>query len=143
MSVDAKTRLMLEDLMTEFAWRVDNGQADRVHELFTEKGRIKAPGLELDGREEIARVFGERAQSSGRVSRHLWSNPRFELIDESSVRVTTVVQTFFFTLEAGDQAPAANNNFIVGDSIDVMRREDDGCWRFESRQLQVCFAPQP
>ena len=142
MSVDTETRLALEDLMTEFAWRVDHGQANLVHELFTQNGSIAAPGLKLDGRDEIARVFGERAKSTGRVSRHLWSNPRFEAIGEGHVRTTTLVQTFFFTLEEGDQSPVANNNFIVGDSIDVMRRENDGCWRFESRQLQVCFAPQ-
>ncbi|WP_197493326.1 nuclear transport factor 2 family protein [Woeseia oceani] len=141
MSLNSATRVALEDLLTEFAWRVDHGHGDRVHELFIEVGSISAPGLTLNSRNEIASAFGQRAADANRVSRHLWSNPRFEELDSHRVRVVTVVQTFFHTMQEGEQTPVPNNNFVVGDSTDVIRRDDDGCWRFESRQLQVLFAP--
>lgn len=128
--------------MTEFAWRVDNGQANRVHDLFIESGSISAPGLNLDSREAIATVFGERAQDENRVSRHSWMNPRFEVLGPDRIRVTTVVQTFMGSTDTGDSLPVGNANFIVGDSIDVMQRDKNDQWRFESRQLQVLFAPQ-
>ena len=128
--------------MTEFAWRVDHGQASQVHELFIETGKISAPGLNLNSRDEIAAVFGERAKDADRVSRHIWTNPRFEVMDANRVRVTTVVQTFMGSTGPGESLPIANAKFIVGDSIDVMQRDKKNQWRFESRELKVHFAPQ-
>lgn len=128
--------------MTEFAWRIDHGQADKVHELFIETGSVSAPGLTLNSREEIATTFANRARDKSRVSRHLWSNPRYEVLDENRVSVTTVVQTFMASLSEDEELPVANNTFIVGDSNDVVRRDADNRWLFESRQLQVLFAPQ-
>lgn len=128
--------------MTEFAWRIDHGQADRVHELFVEAGTVSAPGLTLNSREEIATTFANRAQDKSRVSRHLWSNPRYEILGEDRVSVTTVVQTFMASLSDDEELPVANDTFIVGDSNDVVRRDADNQWLFESRQLQVLFAPQ-
>ncbi len=127
--------------MTEFAWRIDNGQADRVHELFLEAGSISAPGMTLNSREEIATTFGNRARDTSRVSRHLWSNPRYEILGQDRVSVTTVVQTFMGSLTDDEELPVANGNFIVGDSIDVVQRDADRRWLFESRQLKVLFAP--
>lgn len=140
-SLDSETQFELERLMTEFAWRIDHGHADQVHDLFIESGSISAPGLNLNSREEIATQFGERAKDGNRVSRHSWMNPRFEVLAPDRIRVTTVVQTFMGSTAAGESLPIGNANFIVGDSIDVMQRDQKNQWRFESRQLQVLFAP--
>lgn len=138
-AVDVPTQRALEALLTEFAWRVDHGQAARVHELFTADGSIRGPGLAMTGRDEIAREFAARGRDERRVSRHVWSNPRFERLDETAVRVTTAVQTYIHRLGEGDTLPAAAFTLVVGDSIDVIEQCDDGRWRFRSRELVVAF----
>lgn len=142
-TVDAATRLALQDLMTEFAHRVDRGLGDRVHELFTEDGTITGPGLAMTSRREIAEQFAARAADPARVARHFWSNPCFEVMDDHHVRVTTAVQTFIHRREEGESGPATRYALIVGDSTDVMRRCDDGHWRFASRHLDVIFRTEP
>ena len=137
--VDLATRRAIEDLLTEFAWRADHGRADIVHELFTEDGSIRGPGLDMRGRAEIAARFAERAADPQRVSRHAWSNPRFERLDDDAVRVVTIVQTSIHRLEPGQSLPAEACTFVVGDSDDVVVRGPDGQWRFRSRELGVAF----
>lgn len=129
--------------MTEFAYRADHGLGDTIHELFTEDGTITGPGLAMNGRDEIAKQFAARAADPARVSRHFWSNPRFERLDDRSIRVTTLVQTFIHRREEGEELPLGKYALIVGDSIDVMRRCDDGRWRFASRRLEVVFRTAP
>lgn len=138
-AADLHTRRQLEALLTEFAWRVDHGEAGTVHELFTEEGTISGPGLAMRGRDEIARQFTERARDTARVSRHLWSNPRFEPLADGAWRVTTAVQTFIHRLAEDEARPATACLLVVGDSIDVLQRCDDGRWRFRSRELVVAF----
>lgn len=142
-AVDTATREALQDLLTEFARLADNGCGDRLHELFTEDGTITGPGLAMRGRAEIAQQFAARAGDPRRLSRHCWSNPRFERVDEDTVRVTTVVQTYMLMCEEGEEPPVDRYTHVVGDSTDVMRRCEDGCWRFASRELLVVFRSEP
>ncbi len=138
-AVDAQTQRELEALLTEFAFRTDHGQAATVHELFLEDGSIRGPGLAMQSRNEIAAQFAERGGDTARVSRHLWSNPRFERLGEHAWRVTTAVQTFIHRLAEGESLPAAACTLVVGDSIDVIESGSDGQWRFRSRELVVAF----
>jgi hypothetical protein len=138
-SVDVQTQRELEALLTEFAFRADHGLAATMHELFVEDGSIRGPGLKMQGRGEITEQFAGRARDTVRVSRHLWSNPRFEKLDEHSYRVTTAVQTFIHRQADDETLPAAACTLVVGDSIDVIESCDDGRWRFRSRELVVMF----
>ncbi|MCC5867012.1 MAG: nuclear transport factor 2 family protein [Gammaproteobacteria bacterium] len=138
-ALDLTTQRQLEALLSEFAWRVDHGMADRVHELFTDDGEISAPGLALKGRPEIARTFGARSKNPRRVSRHFWSNPRFERLGERTVRVITAVQTYMHVLADNEALPAPVGSCVVGDSTDIMDHGSDGRWRFRSRTLDVVF----
>jgi hypothetical protein len=138
-ALDAQTQRQLEALLTEFAYRADHGRAATVHELFTEDGSIRGPGLAMQSRREIARQFAERGQDAARVSRHLWSNPRFENLGEDAWRVTTAVQTFIHRLADGEVLPVSACTLVVGDSLDVIEKCDDGQWRFRSRELAVAF----
>lgn len=138
-AVDAQTQRELEALLTEFAFRADHGQAATVHELFIEDGSIRGPGLAMQGQSQIAAQFAERGRDKARVSRHLWSNPRFEKLGEHAWRVTTAVQTFIHRQAEGDSPPAAACTLVVGDSIDVIESGSDGRWRFRSRELVVAF----
>ncbi len=125
--------------MTEFGRLVDNGLAGKVHELFTEDGSINGPGLSMQSKAEIATKFAERGKDKNRVSRHIWTNPRFERIDDDTIRVCTVVQTYVHSLLEDEQLPAPAQSFIVGDSVDVMKFCSDKQWRFQSRELKVVF----
>lgn len=138
-AVDGQTQRDVEALLTEFAWRADHGLAATVHELFTEAGTIRGPGLAMNGRREIAEQFAARGRDDRRVSRHLWSNPRFERLDGRAVRVTTAVQTYIHRLADDGTLPAAAYTLVVGDSIDVVESCGDGLWRFRSRELVVAF----
>jgi hypothetical protein len=138
-AVDVQTQRELEALLTEFAYRADHGLAATVHELFIEDASIRGPGLAMQGRAEIAARFAERGRDSARVSRHLWSNPRFERLGKDACRVVTAVQTFIHRLAEGEALPATACTLVVGDSIDVIESCDDGRWRFRSRELVVAF----
>jgi ketosteroid isomerase-like protein len=133
-SLDAPTRYELESLLTEFAWRVDHGEAVRVAELFTENGRIVTPMFTAEGREAIAAHF--RA-CGGRRTRHLWSNFRVEAVDGGGVRAVVCVVTF---LRQDDEAGPAQA-YMVGDSYERFERDAAGAWRFAERRLVVAFPP--
>lgn len=138
-AVDLQTQRELEALLTEFAFRADHGQAATVHELFIEDGSIRGPGLSMQGRSDIAAQFAERGRDTARVSRHLWSNPRFEKLGKGAYRVTSAVQTFIHRRAEGESLPAAGCTLVVGDSIDVIESCSDGRLRFRSRELVVAF----
>ena len=138
-TVELETQRELESLLTEFGRLVDNGRADQVHELFTSDGSIRGPGLAMQTQAEIREKFTERAADKNRVSRHFWSNPYFERVDEETIRLSTVVQTFVHSLAEKEQLPAPANTFVVGDSVDVFKFCSDKKWRFQSRELTVIF----
>ena len=140
--IDTQTRAELEGLLTEFAYRADHGLAATVHELFTEAGSLRAPGLALRGKSEIAAQFASRAADTRRLSRHFWSNPRYERLAADIIRVTTTAQTLVHRLADGEVPPSAAYTLIVGDSIDVCEAGADGRWRFQSRELVVTFCAQ-
>lgn len=128
-------RLAVQDLLTEFAWRVDHGAADRVADLFTEDAVIETPMFKLDGRAAIAKQFGERAKDTSRVSRHIWTNLRLTRQDDGSLLAQSGAQTYM----ANGDAPLAPADRVVGDSIDVVVKDADGVWRFASRRLVIAF----
>lgn len=132
-------RIAVEDLMTEFSARVDEGRGATVHELFVEAGRIETPLFVLSNREEIREKFTARARDTSRKTRHYWSNPRFSG-DESEVTVVTNVMTVITV--AGRPTMMTG-----GSSIDVVVPHEGG-WAFRSRRLEVIFegslaAPEP
>ena len=124
MSVPPKTREAIQDLLTEFAWRVDNGEAGTVHELFTADARLETPQFTLSSRDEICRHF--TARDTSRRTRHYWSNPRFSG-DAAEVVVISDVLTFI-------SAPDAPTVVMSGRSTDVFTPHGDG-WAFASRRL--------
>ena len=128
-------RLEIEGLLTEFAWRVDHGEGGAVGDLFTEDGVVATPMFEFKGRAEIARRFAERAQAAGRVSRHVWTNPRMTPLSDNRARVQSIVQTYV----GHGETPTVPEDLMVGDSLDVVEKGADGRWRFVERRLVVAF----
>jgi len=128
--VPLNVRLAIEDLMTEFSHRVDNGLGASVHELFTADGSIATPAFVLADPDAIRERFTARGQDVGRKTRHYWSNPRF-VYDGEQVTCFTNVMTVVAT--AGHPG-----SVMSGSSTDTFALEG-GAWRFRSRSLEVIF----
>lgn len=128
-------RMAIQDLLTEFGWLVDHGEAGKVAELFTENGKLVTPMFTLEGKESIARQFGERAKDTSRLSRHIWTNLRLEVLDARRIKASMAVQTYV----ANGVPPVSPQDIVVGDSLDIVEKGDDGVWRFSERQLVIVF----
>ncbi len=120
------TRLAIQDLLTEFAYRIDNGEAATVHELFVAEARLETPQFVLESRDEICRHFTARAEDTSRKTRHYWSNPRFSGDDREVVVVSNTLTVI--------SVPAAPTVVMSGRSTDVFTPHGDG-WAFSSRRL--------
>ena len=125
----------IEALLSEFGWRVDHG--GDVGSLFTPDGVLLAPdiGLELRSREVIASHFAARGTDSPLVTRHVWCGLRVTEIVGNVARLNTI-QTTFLRLP-GEQTTV--KHFMVGETHDVVRREQSGEWLFLERRLEVVF----
>lgn len=121
-------------LITDFCWRVDGGEGDRVAELFTEDATLSTPHFTLTGRQEIHAWFTERADPTKRLSRHFWTNLRVTADDDG--RYTA--QAYAMTVVGTPPAPAAGANVAMGVSTDVVVIED-GRPLFASRRLDLTF----
>ncbi len=129
-SVDIEVQRAIEQLLTEFAYRVDHGQADRVHELFTPDATLSTPAFVLNGRDEIEARFKARAQDTARRTRHFWSNLRLSREGMAIVAITNAL-----TVVASEGVAPI---LMGGSSRDVCVRRDDG-WAFQSRALTIVF----
>jgi hypothetical protein len=127
--ITAEMRLGVEDLLSEFASRVDGGRGDSVHELFIQTGRIETPAFKLAGREEIQHRFAARARDQTRKTRHFWSNPRYSG-DPSRVLVTTNVLTVVNV--------EGQTSLMGGTSHDVVVPHA-GSWAFAERRIEIAF----
>lgn len=133
--ISAEDHIAIQNLLTEFCWRVDHGQAAAVAELFVEDGKVITPMFNLAGRSEIAAHFLKRDGDKTILSRHQWSNLRLSRESGARVRAEMVVQT-----SLGVQGPPqAPTGAMIGDSLDVLEKGADGVWRFVERRLHVAF----
>ncbi|MEV6374086.1 nuclear transport factor 2 family protein [Micromonospora musae] len=120
--------LQLARLQVELPWRIDHGQCSRVHELFTDDGRLSV-GVDLVGRQAIldwGREWDEKQPMPGLI--HLASNQRF-VYDGPDQAKGTVFQTAYLV---NDDGHAATVPFAVGEDQDTFVRTPNG-WRFTSR----------
>ena len=118
----------LSRLVIEHAWRVDNGRADTVHELYVDDGVLDV-GTPLRGREAI-REWGRQlvAAAPWRSIRHVCGNMRFVADGANEAHGTTVLTVF---MVAG-QGPATTLPFSVGEDHDRFVRTERG-WKLVSR----------
>ncbi|WP_158764807.1 nuclear transport factor 2 family protein [Terricaulis silvestris] len=128
--VDVETQRAIEALLTEFAYRVDHGQADRVHELFTPDATLSTPAFVLKSRDEIEERFKARAKDTSRRTRHFWSNLHLSREGETIVAVTNAMTVV---------APEGVAPLMMGGSSRDVCVERDGRWAFQSRALTMIF----
>jgi hypothetical protein len=133
--VDAVTRSAIEQLITEHAWLVDHGRADRLHELYCAHGTITGAGLKLAGREAIA-AWGRERVRSGRTARHVCTNIRLVQAGENRVLGHTIITLYRSVGTEGDPSPTP---MAVGDWRDVYERTPEGRWLIAERKIVVLF----
>jgi len=132
--ISPEDRIAIENLLTEFGWLVDHGRAGEVADLFTEQAVLATPMFTLSGSEAIAKQFSKRAKDDTRISRHIWTNLRLTALAEDRVKAEMIVQTYVAT----GKPPAKTDGLVVGDSLDIVEKQD-GVWRFSERRLVVAF----
>ena len=123
----------LNRLVQEFVWRVDHGEADSLHELFTDEASVTGAGLDLRGRRAIAEWGAQRA-AMPRTSRHICLPTRVTGVAADHARGVTTVLVF---RHDGD-LPAPAIPFGVGDYLDEFTLVD-GVWLFAERVIDMPF----
>ena len=109
-------------LVTEHAWRVDQGRADTVHELYVDDGVLDV-GTPLRGRQAI-REWGRQLVEGppARPIRHVCGNVRF-IADGANAAERTTTLTVFMVAGRG---PATTLPFSVGEDHDRVRAHRAG-----------------
>ena len=121
-------------LLTEFCWRVDQGEGRRVADLFTQNGSVTSPHFHRAGREEIGALYQSRADTGDRLTRHFWSNLRVTPNGEGRFGATS----YAMTAVGAPPAPVTGGDLVLAISTDVITFED-GRPLFASRSLAVTF----
>ena len=132
LGVSPELRAQLTALCTEYVWRLDNGHAARVTELFTDDGVWEGPWGAMRGRAELQTAWNARAQRGVRT-RHMLTNLRF--LRNGADRASGQISQIVFVAEGDAPFPADPN--IIAENIDEYRRGSDGIWRFESRRIAM------
>ena len=134
--VSETDHVQLSRLVMEHAWRVDNGRADTIQELYVdEDGELIVGPTPLRGREAIL-GWGRQfvANPPWRVIRHVCGNMRFVSDGPDKAEGTTILTVF---MVAGSET-ATTQPFSVGEDHDRFVRTEEG-WRFVSRSWVELF----
>ena len=124
----------LERLVTEAAWRVDEGRADTLHELFTDDGVLVVGPNDLKGREAI-RAWGRKLEEDHtyKCIRHAASNMRFTVVNEDEAEGVTLLTVFM------DDESSSSFPWVIGEDHDRFVRTEYG-WRIKSRSWRQLFS---
>lgn len=128
-------RRALEDLNTAFAHHLDHDEIDELVDLFAADALYTHGERISRGRDEIERLFRQRAAKGPRTSRHLLSGLRLSIESATEATGTSVCLSF----AADGTPPLPAKPFLVADFEDRYRRDDDGRWRFAERHIHRVF----
>lgn len=130
---DVETRLAIQALTAEHAYRLDHGRADTLHELYTSDGELLGlPPHDLVGRDALT-AWGIARARMPRTSRHVETNHRLYWEDGR------LHGTLYATVHRSDTSDTTNTvPFMVGDYEDEYALED-GHWRIRRRTIRRGF----
>ena len=123
--------LQLSRLLTEMVWRLDNGHAKTVHELFVDDGLLNVAEKPIEGKEAL-RVWGMAFDEYPPGIHHVLSNARFVAAGMDQAVGTSTLTAYMATQ---DHNGSATIPIAVGVDHDEFVRTADG-WRFLSRRWQ-------
>lgn len=133
--MDGVERMLIERdctrLSTEYARRVDFGEAARAAELFTDDAVLELSAGRFEGTEAIRGFFVKRQGQTDVVSRHVSTNVSIDVQDAKSA-VGLVYLTFYRVVHMGEGPAPLGLPSYVGSYADTYRRTEQG-WRFASR----------
>jgi len=128
-------RAQLEDLVLEFAHRVDHGPTDTVADLFVPDGWYGwGPDKRSIGRENIRAAYRARAAAGLRTARHIVTNLRLKEIDTTHWSGQSI-----WTIFAENGPPPHPANVLLVTDVNDVFVLHEGRWLFESRQLTDIF----
>jgi hypothetical protein len=141
--MDDMQRLLIERecarLMVDYTHFIDLGEAERVAELFTKVGVLLGISeTALHGQDQIRAFFRARQENTGRVSSHVCTNLKIDVIDEHTAEGVVYLTLYRHDGDPDDLPRPLDGPVVVGHYRDTFARTDEG-WRFASRRLEVSF----
>jgi hypothetical protein len=116
-------------LVTEHAWRTDNGRSDTLHELWAEDGELDLGSTTLRGRKAIAEWGRQLVEHPPWLTiHHVCGNMRFMADGPDAATGSTILVVFMDADGTRSSVP-----FNVGEDHDRFVRTEHG-WRFVSRR---------
>jgi hypothetical protein len=128
-------RTEIEALTLEHSGLVDNHEAHRIADLYTENGRLLGVGPDKVGRKALTDYGTERASMTKRTARHVVSNIR--LIQESETRISGSSTITLFRADGEERAPA--DPIAVADCLEKYEKCADRRWRIAERKIVLVF----
>ena len=132
MTITPDEALKVQQLLAEYAFRNDHGQADKLHELVTEDYRSTGPMGEMVGREALAAWGAKRIQNPAKV-RHVLANIRVFRGDDGVLAATS----YYVAFRDSGSNPASPAS--MGEYHDTFA-ELDGELLLASRAVDAVFA---
>lgn len=126
--------LQLSRLLIEMVWRLDNGHAKTVHELFVDDGMLNVAEKPIVGKEAL-RAWGMAFDEHPPGIHHVLSNARFVAAGMDQAVGTSTLTAYMATPEATYPATVP---IAVGIDHDEFVRTVDG-WHFSFRRWQPIF----
>lgn len=125
----------IEALIYEHAWLVDHGEAHRLHELYTEDGRLLGVGPDKIGKAALAAYGTDRRGQTGRTARHVCTNIRLQPDGAGRVKGTALCTLF----RSDGPSIGTADPVAVGEYDDIYVRQPDGRWLILERRMTLVF----
>jgi ketosteroid isomerase-like protein len=129
-----ETRLEVEQLLSEWAWCIDEGRAAAAAALFCADAEQSLLGNRSVGIAEITAAFERRQAMVQRTSQHTISNLRIQESTPELVRAQWVLTLFRSNETTRDATP-----FLVAVGQDSYRRQADGSLKVWRRDVLPRF----
>jgi hypothetical protein len=128
-------RSELTAFLVELWHDIDHNAGRRASTFFAPDAELRFSDARFHGRDEIARVYADRAARGPRVSRHLVMNLHVLDSGQESVRAISALVLFG---DDGEAPRPITSPALVADVIDELERHDDG-WLITSRWIKYLF----
>jgi ketosteroid isomerase-like protein len=126
----------LEALAVDFWHEVDANDGRDAARFYVEDALFETSIREYRGRAAIHAFYNRRQQRGARLSLHVVQNFRIERQDADRVHCEYVM-----SLYAADGEPVLPSRpaIMIAIADEVVRRQADGSWLYESRRLRPLF----
>lgn len=125
-------------LTVAFAYYADRRMYREVADLFSQDGKFKRPGLEVQGRTDLFDTMALRP--AGIEARHFCAAPMFLSVSEAAIEAVT-----YFTMYVAEAVetglPVLGPPAVVGEYRDTFVRTGEG-WRIGSRESVPAMIPK-